>query len=168
MDKFHYVKLTLMLQKIKLKRMTEEDSDAAERGDVDFLKERLRTSGIDFLRSQDPNGQNILHKLMNITDDLVEEEENRFSDFVGQVLSSFPALLGEADVNGDTPIHILMRTDLESSKLRLLELCNNFISEMKEEARINGVQYRSLWIMQNADGNTPLHEALIRNHQYNL
>ncbi|KAL2933619.1 Ankyrin repeat domain-containing protein 27, partial [Bienertia sinuspersici] len=152
------------------------DFSDLKNGALDYLQERMRTLGIDFLHSQDPNGQNILHKLMKSTDDLVEKkedsysgfvgEEKRFCDFVRQVLSSFPALLGEANVNGDTPIHVLMRTELPSLRLKLLEVCNGSISEMKEEASINGVQYDPPWIMQNADGNTPLHEALIRNHKF--
>ncbi|KAL2933618.1 Ankyrin-2 [Bienertia sinuspersici] len=44
--------------------------------------------------------------------------------------------------------------------LELLELCNKCKIRIQQEENMNDVDYVSPWLMQNSEGNTPLHEAL--------
>lgn len=161
--------------------MTWEESEAGDRGDITFLRERMSKLGMDFLLSEDSKGRNVLHKLMQIKNDSHIMHDD-FVDFIQQVLGSFPALVYQTDINGDTPVHVLVRNRPDttiyvasgnqnasdktydfvfSSVWRsgllslLLELCSECILKH---------QQNTPWLVQNAEGNTPLHEALLANN----
>lgn len=168
--------------------MTVEESEAADRANITVLRERMSRLGMKFLLSHDSKGRNVLHKLLHIN---LERYivQNDFVDFIRTVLGRCPALISQTDFKGDTPVHVLVRNHpqtsihvalsdpsntqqkdvtykmsslLESSLLSVLvELCHQCILTNQEEASLDGVRYDTIWLVQNTDGNTPLHEALI-------
>ncbi|KAL2933617.1 Ankyrin-1 [Bienertia sinuspersici] len=169
--------------------MTKEESEAINRANITYLRERMSKLGkIDFLLSQDSKRRNILHLLLEIKNESHIMQDD-FVDFIQQVLEGFPALVCQTDSNGDTPIHILVRNnpntivyvasgnrdntqqksdDPVSSSLRqtgllsmILEMCIQHTPRMQPEERINGAQYIQPWLVQNADGNAPLHQGII-------
>lgn len=179
----------VMLQTSMNKReMTLEECRALDAGNIPYLDNRLQKLGMNFLGSRDSRWRNILHKLMHIhRGTLIKQTE--FVSFIEQVLGMFPYLVCQKDLNGDTPIHILVRNpydtmirlptsstqqkDCNLSPLstldllpKLLELCHNSLTNERREAEAGDLQdyeYDWAWLMQNEDGNTPLHEALIAN-----
>ncbi|XP_021720220.1 uncharacterized protein LOC110687886 [Chenopodium quinoa] len=85
------------------KQMTMEVCEATERADVIFLKERLYQFGMIFLFPRDSKRRNILHKLMQLNSGMTMLHID-FFDFIEQVLESFPELICQVDLNGDTPL----------------------------------------------------------------
>ncbi|KMS97176.1 hypothetical protein BVRB_7g178390 [Beta vulgaris subsp. vulgaris] len=182
-----------LLEMLSKRKMTPDESKAAESTKITILNERMSRLGLVFLRSQDSNGRNILHKILHIKKEsyIVQDE---FVSFIKNVLGRCPSLVSQKDLRGDTPIHVLVRTYPETaiyaalsypsntqqqdnayelsslSKLglmsQLVDVCDECILKNQEEASLNGIPYDTPWLVQNADGNTPLHEALIAtNHK---
>uniref|UniRef100_A0A803MSN1 Uncharacterized protein n=1 Tax=Chenopodium quinoa TaxID=63459 RepID=A0A803MSN1_CHEQI len=171
-------------QTLEKNQMTLEVCEAIDRANMSFLREKLHNFGNNYLFSRDSKRRNVLHKLMQISNG-TPVIPNDFVDFIEEVLESFPTFIGQVDINGDTPLHILMRNSpntliryvsvwsdycvLSLSELkfvlRLLELCYTYFERYKEEARSKGAHYDRPWLVQNSKGNTPLHEALLIKNQ---
>ncbi|XP_010696210.3 uncharacterized protein LOC104908758 [Beta vulgaris subsp. vulgaris] len=181
-----------LLEILRKRKMTREECEAADKANITFLRERMSRLGMDFLLSQDSEGRNVLHRLMHIKNESHIMQDD-FVDFIQQVLgSSCPALVSQTDLKGDTPIHVLVRNRPDTSIYVasgnqdnaqqnndafvysplwqsgflsvLLALCNQCILQNQEEANRKDARYDKPWLVQNAKGNTPLHEALIANN----
>uniref|UniRef100_A0A803KQH8 Uncharacterized protein n=1 Tax=Chenopodium quinoa TaxID=63459 RepID=A0A803KQH8_CHEQI len=190
-----------MLQILRKRQLTIGEIEAVDTANVTFLTERMRTLGIEKknLLSKDTEGRNILHRLMRIRKESHVNPED-FVNFIELALEIFPSLISQADKNGDTPIHILVRnspntriyvasrvednkqynhsdegtgdsdrlpygcvvlTLKESNILSLcLKKCNESILRIEDEAKHKGHCFDSPWLVQNVEGNTPLHESL--------
>uniref|UniRef100_A0A803KQH7 PGG domain-containing protein n=1 Tax=Chenopodium quinoa TaxID=63459 RepID=A0A803KQH7_CHEQI len=176
---------------LRKRKLTPEECKATNKPNISFLRERMSKLGEDFLLSQDSKERNVLHRLMEIKNEshIIQDD---FIDFVQQILEKFPKLVCQTDVNGDTPIHILVRNNPDStiyvasgnrtntnqnvndfifSSLwrsgvlsALLELCNQCNLKIQREESAKEARYDPPWLVQNALGNTPLHEALIANN----
>ncbi|XP_021762023.1 ankyrin-1-like [Chenopodium quinoa] len=132
-----------LLEMLRKRNMTLEESEAADKRDIAFLRQRMSKLGMEkleimeFLLSHDSKGRNILHKLLQIQNESRIMHDD-FVDFIQQLLEKFPSLVCQTGL-----------------LLLLLELCNQSILRSQEQTP---------WLVQNAEGNTPLHEALVANN----
>lgn len=170
--------------------MTMEECRAIEMASIPYLTERLHKFGMNFLFSLDSKGRNIVHKLMNINRGTLIVQTD-VVNFIEQVLDIFPALVCQVDINGDTPLHILVRnpfntmiripvpstqqnnynlSSLSTLELlpKLLELCRTYFQIAEAGVNVKGSHYDPPWLMQNVEGNTPLHEAFMADSDTNM
>ncbi|KAL2932598.1 Serine/threonine-protein phosphatase 6 regulatory ankyrin repeat subunit B [Bienertia sinuspersici] len=130
---------------------------AAINMDIDMVRALVNIgANLDIKNLEDSNGRNLLHILINNKRGALDDDS--FVGLISDVISEYPTLVDQTDVNGDTftPIHILLRSS-EIGKIPILNICNQGNLEIQKE----GARYDPPWVVQNADGNTPLHEALI-------
>lgn len=162
--------------------MTLEECRAMDSKNINFLNDRLQRLGLNFLGARDSKWRNILHKLMHIDRGTVIIRTD-YVAFIRQVIEMFLYLLCQKDIYGDTPLHILVRnsfntmlripTNMQPKNCELcplstlgllpelLELCYAMYQREEAHANMEGNHYDPPWLMQNEEGNTPLHEALI-------
>ncbi|KAL2932732.1 Ankyrin-2 [Bienertia sinuspersici] len=176
------------------RRMTLAELEAANKPNINFLKQRLDKLDNEFSMSQDSEGRNFLHILLEINNEshIIMDE---FSNFISLVLERFPKLVCQIDGRGNTPIHILVQNEynikiftnaqqacinelqqmndndrnddvVELKSLwhsgilsKILQLCKTCIEQNQQE--IEACHNKLPWLVQNEDGNTPLHEAVI-------
>ncbi|XP_021722440.1 uncharacterized protein LOC110689922 [Chenopodium quinoa] len=184
------------MQMKKTKKRTLEEYGVLEGVNIQFIKEKISKFGIYFLSSRDSKRRNVLHNLMRL-ERRTPIEYDEYLDFILQVVNTHPILSGQTDINGDTPIHILMQnphdtkiyrsttqslnsdvtyTSLTKSSLpfELLLTCVLYFGSARDEGEANAgetkeegrchFKYDSPLLVQNMEGNTPLHEALKANH----
>ncbi|KAL2932919.1 Ankyrin repeat-containing protein ITN1 [Bienertia sinuspersici] len=99
-----------VLQMLGKRQMTQMETEAADKIDINFLKQRMEKLENEFCVSQDSNGRNFLHILLEIKNEshiMIED----FIDFIKQVLERFPQLVFHRDGKGNTPVHVLVRND---------------------------------------------------------
>ncbi|XP_074275114.1 uncharacterized protein LOC141599106 [Silene latifolia] len=104
---------------------------------------------------------NMVHKYNNIDDDDDDDNNNNtLLDFVAKVVEKFPILLCQGDLEGDTPLHIIVR-DHKITQIFLDRIMHHFKKYQEELASDEEEFYYPPWKVKNAKGNTPLHEALL-------
>ncbi|XP_021720235.1 ankyrin-1-like [Chenopodium quinoa] len=174
-----------LLEMLGKRNMTLEESKAADKGDIAFLRQRMRKLGMEnldimeFLLSHDSKGRNILHKLLQIKNESHIMHDD-FVDFIQQVLGNFPSLVSQTDLNGDTPVHILVQNhpyvasgnqdnlDMPHTDVPITLSTSDFLSLLLELCHQSILRFeeQTPWLVQNAEGNTPLHEAIVANNKH--
>uniref|UniRef100_A0A803LAC3 Uncharacterized protein n=1 Tax=Chenopodium quinoa TaxID=63459 RepID=A0A803LAC3_CHEQI len=177
----------------KMKKRTLEEYGVIDGVTIRSIQEKISKYGINFLSSRDSKERNVLHNLMRL-ERRTPIKYDEYLDFIKQVVNTHPILSAQTDINGDTPIHILMQNSPDTKIYRsttqsstydvtytlltksslpyelLVPFVYSFANDRgyanarKKEEEGYHMKYDDPLVVQNKEGNTPLHEALKANH----
>ncbi|KAH9623617.1 hypothetical protein KSS87_008592 [Heliosperma pusillum] len=145
-----------ILETVSIGRIMDEGLyKAAQEGDTSVLPQQGHVLGKnDHRLCQAHDGSNIIHLAIRHGQII----------FVDEVLSSFPTLIFQKDLNGDTPLHIAARLRTPAALMFLNLSCGVLWKKTLQHQKLSFCC--PPWMVKSSRGNTLLHEAA-RTSNYN-